>query len=53
MCLKLVKHIDSLERLPINHTIFAHLVSKDKKQCEAESKPPAIEDASKYLYSEF
>lgn len=31
MCLKLVKQLDSLERIPINHTIFAHLVEKEKK----------------------
>ncbi len=30
--LKLVKQLDSLERLPINHTIFAYLVEKDKKK---------------------
>ena len=35
MCLKLVKQLDSLDRLPINHTIFTHLVEKEKKVCEA------------------
>jgi hypothetical protein len=29
MCLKLVKELDSLERLPINHTIFTYLVDKN------------------------
>lgn len=53
MCLKLVKQLDSLERLPINHTIFTHLVEKEKKQCEIEKRKPAIKDASKYLFSEF
>lgn len=28
MCLKLVKQLDTLDRLPINHTIFAHVVEK-------------------------
>ena len=29
MCLKLVKYLDSIERLPINHTIFDHLVKRN------------------------
>lgn len=28
MCLKLVKYFDSIERLPINHTIFVDVVKK-------------------------
>lgn len=51
MCLKLVKHIDSMERLPINHTIFAHLVEKDKEKCKSSKSNPAIKDAAKFLYS--
>ena len=42
-----------MERLPINHTVFAHLVEKDKKNCEEEKKTPIIKDASIFLYSEF
>lgn len=53
MCLKLVKHIDSMDRLPINHTVFAHLVEKNNKKCEEENRTPIIKDASIYLYSEF
>ena len=53
MCLKLVKYIDSLERLPINHTAFAYLVAKDKKKCKEEKEIPKIRDASKFLYNEF
>lgn len=51
MCLKLVKQLDSLERLPINHTIFTHLVAKDKKECEISNKKAIIKDAGKYLFS--
>ena len=29
MCLKLVKYIDSIERLPINHSIYHHLATKE------------------------
>ena len=53
MCLKLVKHLDNLDRLPINHTVFTNLVEKNKKLCEEENKKPEIEDAGKYIYSEF
>lgn len=53
MCLKLVKQLDSLERLPINHTIFAHLVEKDKKMSDEEKRKPLIKDAGKFLFSEF
>lgn len=53
MCLKLVKQIDSMDRLPINHTVFTHLVEKNNKKCEEEKRDPIIKDASKFLYSEF
>lgn len=51
MCLKLVKQLDSLERLPINHTIFSHLVEKDKKECIETNRKAIIKDAGKYLFS--
>lgn len=51
MCLKLVKQLDSLERLPINHTIFAYLVEKDKKTSLEQNKKPLIKDSAKYLFS--
>jgi hypothetical protein len=34
MCLKLIKNIDSLERLPVNHTIF----SKMAEECKEDHK---------------
>ena len=30
LCLKLIKYIDSLDRLPINHTIYEYLMRKYK-----------------------
>ena len=51
MCLKLVKQLDKLERLPINHTIFTYLVEKDKKICEKSGLKPITTDASKTLFS--
>jgi hypothetical protein len=39
MCLKLVKYLDSLERLPINHTIFQHISQE--------------EGAARFLFSEY
>ena len=51
MCLKLVKQLDKLERLPINHTIFTHLVEKDKNICEKSGLKPIVTDASKTLFS--
>lgn len=53
MCLKLVKQIDNLDRLPINHTVFTHLVKKEQEACKTDNSNPAIKDASIYLYSEF
>ena len=53
MCLKLVKQLDSLERLPINHTIFTYLVEKDKQICEKTGIKPIVNDASKSLFAEF
>lgn len=53
MCLKLVKQLDSMERLPINHTIFTHLVQKSKQDPDKKKREPSIQDASKYLYAEF
>ena len=53
MCLKLVKHLDSLDRLPINHTIFTELVEKDVARCKCLGIEPAIRDASKWLFVEF
>jgi hypothetical protein len=53
MCLKLVKQLDSLDRLPINHSIFGHLVEKDKQICEKNKIKPIIEDAEKFLFAEF
>ena len=31
MCLKLVKHLDSLEQLPVNHTVVAKILEKTQK----------------------
>lgn len=53
MCLKLVKHLDNLERLPINHTIFTELVNKEILRCQQLGIEPAIKDASKWLFVEF
>jgi len=38
MCLKLIKNIDSLERLPVNHTIF----SKMAEECKEDYKKEAV-----------
>ena len=51
MCLNLVKHLDSLERLPINHTIFQHISEKYAKNLEKENKKPPNRDASKFLFA--
>lgn len=51
MCLKLVKHLDSIERLPINHTIFTELVEADIARCRELGIEPQIKDAGKYLFS--
>ena len=53
MCLKLVKHLDNLDRLPINHTIFAELVDADIEKCKKQGVEPKIKDASKFLFVEF
>ena len=39
MCLKLVKHIDSIDRLPLNHSVVRKLVEKEnQKLLKAQSK---------------
>ncbi len=53
MCLKLVKHLDNIERLPINHTIFEHIVKKNIEKDKKLGKEPEIKDASKFLFGEF
>jgi hypothetical protein len=53
MCLKLVKQIDSIDRLPINHTIYAHLVQKEGAQLQEEGKSHPVRDASVFLFGEF
>lgn len=53
MCLKLVKQIDSIDRLPINHTIYAHLVQKEAALLEAQGKTHPVRDASVFLFGEF
>ena len=49
MCLKLVKHLDSIDRLPINHTVFKKLVEKESQK--HKDAPPI--DAKSLLFSEF
>ena len=53
MCLKLVKQLDTLDRLPINHTIFAHLVSKETAAAQKNGKQHPIKNASVFLFGEF
>ncbi len=53
MCLQLVKQLDSIERLPINHTIFTHLTEKDKKQAAKANLSPLIGNPQEHLFSEF
>ena len=53
MCLKLVKQLDTIDRLPINHTIFAHIVQKETKMAQEQGKQHPIKDASVFLFGEF
>lgn len=53
MCLKLVKQLDLIERLPINHTIFAHVVQKETAKCKTQGKIHPIKDAAVFLFGEF
>jgi len=53
MCLKLVKQLDSIDRLPINHTIFTHVVRKEQKIALIEGRQYPIKDASVFLFGEF
>lgn len=50
MCLKLVKQLDTIDRLPINHTIFAHIVQKEAKIAQEQGKQHPIKDASVFLF---
>lgn len=38
MCLKLIKNIDSLERLPVNHTIFSKMADEQREKNKKEGK---------------
>ena len=53
MCLKLVKQLDSIDRLPINHTIFTHVVQKEAAAAQKEGRQYHIKDASVFLFGEF
>ena len=53
MCLKLVKQLDNIDRLPINHTIFAHLVKKETVEAEKKGKQHPIKNAAVFLFGEF
>jgi hypothetical protein len=53
MCLKLVKQLDTIDRLPINHTIFAYLVKKESEEAEENGKQHPIKNASVFLFGEF
>jgi hypothetical protein len=53
MCLKLVKYIDSIERLPINHSIYHYLAAKENEKILREGRNREMIDASKVLFSEF
>ena len=53
MCLKLVKQLDTIDRLPINHTIFTHVVEKESKAALKEGRQYHIKDASVFLFGEF
>ena len=50
MCLKLVKQLDSIDRLPINHTIFAHIVEKETKARQKQGAQHPIKDAAVWLF---
>lgn len=53
MCLKLVKQLDTIDRLPINHTIFAHTVQKETQIAHQQGKQHPIKDAAVFLFGEF
>lgn len=53
MCLKLVKQLDNIDRLPINHTIFAHLVAKESAEAERQGRQHPVKNASVFLFGEF
>lgn len=53
MCLKLVKQLDSIDRLPINHTIFAHLVAKESAEAQKNGRQHPVKNASVFLFGEF
>ncbi|KAL4435392.1 hypothetical protein ABPG74_022875 [Tetrahymena malaccensis] len=51
MCLKLVKQIETIERLPVNHTIFHKLADQYNKKCEQNGEGQI--DAQAVLYQQF
>lgn len=53
MCLKLIKHLSTLELLPINHGIFEEVVEQDIKACDRYGEIPEIKDAKEYLFAEY
>ena len=53
MCLKLVKQLDNLDRLPINHTIFSHIVEKETAVAKKNGQQHPIKNASVFLFGEF
>lgn len=53
MCLKLVKQLDDIDRLPINHTIYTEIVKKEAEEAERHGKQYPIKNASVFLFGEF
>lgn len=53
MCLKLVKQIDNIDRIPINHTIFTHVVKKEAEILKKSGKDYPIKDPAVFLFGEF
>ncbi|CAK83231.1 unnamed protein product (macronuclear) [Paramecium tetraurelia] len=52
LCLKLVKHLDSIERLPINHTIFTKMAEEINKKSRSHGGTDVI-DPQQYLFTQF
>ena len=52
MCLKLIKKIDSLKRLPINHTVYHYFISKNVcgKDIKKEKNKKEQKKGTYFLY---
>jgi len=53
LCLKLIKNIDSLDRLPVNHTIFSKMAEELKEKSRKDGHISRIQKIDEFTHEKF